>query len=406
MIRPTFILSTGAALALAIPALGGLTFQVISPGLANAVSGDGTVVVGSGGTGGFSWTFDGGLAPLGSVSADAVSHDGSIIGGGVDQGGFQSAARYVAGVWTPFGALGATGCDSSLSSTYDISGDGSIVVGLGWDGCDAAAFRWTEADGMMALPQLGPNSTRANAISADGMFIGGWDEAANGQRRAAVWDADFNETLILEGEPGNTDGAGETYGFNSSGSIIVGEASSIDLATSGPWVWREGDGLSYLGNIAGTSPVTAGALDLSEDGSIIVGYQREGFGGFAVFDATIWTESTGLVRLSDYLTDLGVTIPVGLQLAAAQAISDDGTVIVGWGYSGFIFNQQAWVATLPAAPTCEGDLNGDDVVNGADLGELLGAWGPCPGCSADLNGDGTVDGADLGIMLGAWGSCS
>ncbi|MCA9284678.1 MAG: beta-propeller fold lactonase family protein [Phycisphaerales bacterium] len=46
------------------------------------------------------------------------------------------------------------------------------------------------------------------------------------------------------------------------------------------------------------------------------------------------------------------------------------------------------------------DLNGDGLVDGADLGILLGAWGGSgPG---DLNGDGTVDGADLGLLLAAW----
>ena len=49
-----------------------------------------------------------------------------------------------------------------------------------------------------------------------------------------------------------------------------------------------------------------------------------------------------------------------------------------------------------------GDLDGDGVVDGADLGLLLGSWGPCPGCPADLNGDGVVDGADLGLLLGSW----
>jgi len=52
-----------------------------------------------------------------------------------------------------------------------------------------------------------------------------------------------------------------------------------------------------------------------------------------------------------------------------------------------------------------GDLNGDGVVDGADLGILLSAWGECPStgaCPADLNGDGVVDGADLGILLAAW----
>lgn len=58
----------------------------------------------------------------------------------------------------------------------------------------------------------------------------------------------------------------------------------------------------------------------------------------------------------------------------------------------------------PVGPPNPADLNGDGVVDGADLGILLGSWGPCPGCEADLNGDGVVDGADLGMLLGNWGT--
>ena len=35
-------------------------------------------------------------------------------------------------------------------------------------------------------------------------------------------------------------------------------------------------------------------------------------------------------------------------------------------------------SSLIPPPNCVGDLNGDGVVNGADLGILLGAWGICP----------------------------
>ncbi|MBM4114486.1 MAG: hypothetical protein FJ252_01260 [Phycisphaerae bacterium] len=49
-----------------------------------------------------------------------------------------------------------------------------------------------------------------------------------------------------------------------------------------------------------------------------------------------------------------------------------------------------------------GDLDGDGVVNGSDLGALLSAWGSCTGCVADLNDDGIVDGQDLGSVLSAW----
>jgi len=55
---------------------------------------------------------------------------------------------------------------------------------------------------------------------------------------------------------------------------------------------------------------------------------------------------------------------------------------------------------------CEGDLNDDGVVNGDDLGTLLGQWGACVGCPSDFNCSGVVDGDDLGTLLGYWGECN
>ena len=59
--------------------------------------------------------------------------------------------------------------------------------------------------------------------------------------------------------------------------------------------------------------------------------------------------------------------------------------------------------TAPSAPPCPSDVNGDGVVNGFDIGLLLGNWGFSG--TGDVNGDGTVNGFDLGLMLGAWGPC-
>ena len=56
-------------------------------------------------------------------------------------------------------------------------------------------------------------------------------------------------------------------------------------------------------------------------------------------------------------------------------------------------------------PLCPADLNGDGVVDAADLAMLLGSWGPCRDCPADLNGDGVVNAADLALLLGSWGPC-
>lgn len=53
-----------------------------------------------------------------------------------------------------------------------------------------------------------------------------------------------------------------------------------------------------------------------------------------------------------------------------------------------------------APPTDPADLDGNGVVDAADLSIMLGAWGSTgPG---DLDGDGEVNAADLSIMLGAW----
>ena len=60
-------------------------------------------------------------------------------------------------------------------------------------------------------------------------------------------------------------------------------------------------------------------------------------------------------------------------------------------------------AQCPAATPCPADVNNDGVVDGADLGLVIGGWGQ-PGAS-DVNEDGTTDGADLGLVIGAWGNC-
>ncbi|MCP4836827.1 MAG: hypothetical protein GY895_18905 [Phycisphaera sp.] len=54
--------------------------------------------------------------------------------------------------------------------------------------------------------------------------------------------------------------------------------------------------------------------------------------------------------------------------------------------------------------TCPGDFDGNGIVDGADFGFMIAAWGPCK-CPEDLNGDGEVDGADVGLFVSLWGVC-
>ncbi|MBL9147403.1 MAG: hypothetical protein JNM94_01785 [Phycisphaerae bacterium] len=77
-----------------------------------------------------------------------------------------------------------------------------------------------------------------------------------------------------------------------------------------------------------------------------------------------------------------------------------------------IHSKPGWDNITPAdleplgtsVPDCLGDLNGDGVVDGADLALVLGAWGNGAGL-ADIDENGIVDGADLAIVLGSWGDC-
>ncbi|MFM1883311.1 MAG: hypothetical protein RJA05_1720 [Planctomycetota bacterium] len=71
-----------------------------------------------------------------------------------------------------------------------------------------------------------------------------------------------------------------------------------------------------------------------------------------------------------------------------------GAPVAGTGGSG--------VLSISCGTPCAPDLNADGLVDGSDLGVLLGGWGSPAG---DLDGNGTTDGGDLGIMLGAWGPC-
>jgi len=59
----------------------------------------------------------------------------------------------------------------------------------------------------------------------------------------------------------------------------------------------------------------------------------------------------------------------------------------------------------PAGDVIVGDVNGDGLVDFADLLEVLAAWGPCEDCCpADVDFSGVVDFADILLVLGKWDS--
>lgn len=92
-----------------------------------------------------------------------------------------------------------------------------------------------------------------------------------------------------------------------------------------------------------------------------------------------------------------------MRLMMQQTATDLGTA--GWDQffgHGLVRADAAVLAALDALHG-DPDLDGNGVVDGADLALLLGAWGSA-GPLGDLNADGVVDGADLGVLLGFWGA--
>ena len=79
--------------------------------------------------------------------------------------------------------------------------------------------------------------------------------------------------------------------------------------------------------------------------------------------------------------------------------------IGSWGSAGFgtgtLSIAEATTACISPCPT---DLNNDGIVNGADLGVLLGNWAGSG--VGDFDNNGLVNGADLAVLLGTWGNCN
>ena len=298
------------------------SITLLGAGIAEGISADGTTVVG-GWDGVWTWTAGTGQVQIGGSAAKGVSGDGSVVFGSDGTSPTTGAVWTNATGWQSIGGLpsATSGCPD-LSNPYNISDGGDVATGLGWDGCSAFAFRWTSAGGFTQLPQLGSNSSRGNDVSGDGEYIGGWDEANNGTRRAAVWASDGTEQLILQNSPGNAIGAGEVWGFSSDGTWACGTGSS----GQGAFRWSAATGVEALGNIPGFPGATGMAI--SDDGKTVVGFAGVAFSGIT---ALIWTESGGMQRFKNYAAnELGIAIPSAQDFQIIHDMTPDGRKVVGY----------------------------------------------------------------------------
>jgi probable HAF family extracellular repeat protein len=356
---------------------------------ATGISADGSIVVGTSNTGGaFRWSEADGYVLIGGTNSSgglSISADGqTIVGSATDLDGFENAAIWLGGTsWQTLGGLGAA-CDAFLSSSWGVSGDGSTVVGLGYNGCShARAFSWQQSTGMVDLGTLVPGKpSRANDISDDGHVIVGWNDNVQGLRLGVKW-VDGVEQYIMQGTNHN----GEASAANRDGSIIVGRFCNFGSGGDA-WVWNAATGdVTCVGLPSGGQlGENNGLYDTSDDGRVMGGWFHDN-PNFR--EAVVYLD--GMPRyLEDYLSLYGFPALSGwARSGAVLAVSANRRVLAGWGFNAIgqlqgyvvklgldspqlLLDADGPVAQLQWAPVT--NATGYDVVRG-ELGLLLESGG-------------------------------
>jgi uncharacterized membrane protein len=320
-----------------------VTVERIDGAMVYGISDDGQAAVGTDmNYDTFRWTAATGAVPLGRNSAVTVgvsagvpriSRDGQVIAATIlaDAGTYATSGRWtVGGGWQQLSPMPASGgvMDFTDSSVFGMSGDGGTITGLFWRPAEGSAHgsAWTAATQMLDMGSSG-NSSRIDGANADGSVLSGWDEhPTNYYRRATVWIKGVRTTLS------ESEYASEATALNGRGNVAVGYAVDARNRTAAT-IWRRiGQKWVHksLGILPGGKPgAYSGALATSDDGSVVVGYNRPNPKYFDMI-GFIWTRAGGMVSADSYFAALGVTLD-GVTLTQVTDVSADGKVFAAIG---------------------------------------------------------------------------
>jgi probable HAF family extracellular repeat protein len=243
----------------------------------------------------------------------------------------QAAIWHRAAEWRLLGSIAANAqpCDNLLSSVFGANADGSVLVGLAWNGCRTArAFRWTEKTGMVDLGStVEGQGSRADAVSGDGKVVVGFQEHSTGFRQAARW-VDGKQT-VFTGPEGLI---GEANAVNNDGSIIVGQYCRPASGDQSAWIWTEKGGIECL-PVPFRRPAIEGsfsglAMSTSDDGRVIGGGHSFGLES----ESLIWIDREPFY-LKKYLQDHGAprAFENWVNTGFVTGMTRDGRVLVGYG---------------------------------------------------------------------------
>ena len=260
--------------------------------------------------------------------AAAASSDGSVVVGISKCGGF----RWESGSYTLLSDLPGGG---KTGIAWDVSGDGSVVVGSagGGPGGDSVAFRWengsTEAIG--STPSGGA-TFQALGVSFDGSVIVGSSSEGGG----FVWENGVVSLLL----PLPGDSKAEGHAVSPDGVTMVGLSQAAgERAKAAIWIDRVP---SLIGRLPEGGSETSNAFDVSADGSRVVGTQSLGGGDNVAF---VWSAAGGIEAMPAFLESFGLNVD-GWQLTEGLGVSDDGRTVVGNGVNPDGY-REGWVAVIP-----------------------------------------------------------
>lgn len=297
--------------------------------------------------GSFTWLPTSAVKRMEGLATVAVSRDGkTLVGRALDARGLENAAvRTIDTDWRPLGSFtpNAQPCDRLLSGSFGANDDGTVVVGLGWNGCGYAhAFRWEESTGMVDLGSLTGQSTRANNVSGDGRVVVGWENDPTGPRLGAKWVGRTQEMIRGPNGP-----VGEAFAVNRDGSIIAGVRCDFSgsLPATG-WKWTAAGGVRCLPVQRPLSipnrPYSVLVNTMSDDGRVMGGAFSFGLDS----EAIVWFDDE-VVFLKDYLRANGVpdAFEGWFNTGFVLGMTPDGRTLVGYGAGPTTF--QGYMVVLP-----------------------------------------------------------
>jgi len=250
-----------------------------------------------------------------------------------------------AGDWLDLGTPYPAGCDQDVASAWDVSADGSVAVGLLWNGCSPVAFRWTDTGGagtLVVLDVLGSSpigtSNRATAVSDDGAVAVGFAQNGALDRTPALWHADGTGVLL---DPNETDWPGEALSVSADGNVVAGTRGYDGF------YWTEAGGMQSLGTLASQPPDSPSYPNaIAADGALIFGACGDPWWTIPI--AFVWTPAAGMRPLADVIAEAGLVVPEGWLLTNVLAASTDGSVVLGTAWDD-VGNAQSFVLRMPVS---------------------------------------------------------